>query len=290
MDLNKNKFYYGMIAPLVAIMAVLYLYPAVYSTYLAFTEYDYLMSAAPEWIGLENFRTFFESPEGRRVVWNTLVFTVATVSIETVLGFLLALAFNQEFFGKGIARALILVPMMLAPVVVGYEWRWLYNDRYGLINYLLVKLHVIDVPVSWITSEKFAMLSLVVADVWYATPFIAIILMGGLQSIPQDPYEAAVIDGATAWQRVWYVTIPLLLPVLLAAILIRTMDAFQTFDLIYIITYGGPGNLTEVMNTFTYKTGFRNFDLGYASTVAVIALAIMVLLSLFLARVLRRSG
>jgi multiple sugar transport system permease protein len=289
-DLNRNKFYYGMLAPLVVIMAVLYLYPALSSTYLAFTEYDYMMSAAPEWTGLENFRTFFESPEGRRVLWNTLVFTVATVSIETVLGFLLALAFNREFFGKGIARALTLVPMMLAPVVVGYEWRWLYNDRYGLINYLLLKLHVIDVPVSWITSEKFAMVSLVVADVWYATPFIAIILMGGLQSLPQDPYEAAVIDGATAWQRVWYVTIPLLRPVLLAAVLIRTMDAFQTFDLIFIITYGGPGNLTEVMNTFTYKTAFMNFDLGYASTVATIALAIMVLLSLFLARVLRRSG
>jgi multiple sugar transport system permease protein len=280
-----------MIMPLVLIMVVLYAYPVVYSVYLSLTSFNYaVVDGSPEWVGLENFATFFSSSDGRQVIRNTFTFTLITVSIETVIGLLLALAFNREFAGKGIARALILVPVMLAPVVVGYEWRWLYNDPYGLINYILMKLYIVDAPIPWITSATFAMPSLIIADVWYATPFMAIILMGGLQSLPEEPYESAIIDGATAFQRFWYITLPLLRPVLLAAVLIRTMDAFQTFDLVFILTYGGPGNLTELLNTFTYKTSFLFFKLGYASAVSVTSLIIMVILSLILLRVIRRIG
>src|SRR5690606_18426485 len=137
---------------------------------------------------------------------------------------------------------------------------------------------------------KFAMISLIIADIWYATPFIAIILMGGLQSLPQEPYESAVVDGASALQQFWHITLPLLRPVLLAAILIRTMDAFQTFNLVFILTYGGPGNLTELMNTYTYKVGFRYFDLGYASAIAITSLILMTLLSLVLVRTINRNA
>jgi multiple sugar transport system permease protein len=257
-----------MIMPLVLIMVVLYAYPVVYSVYLSLTSFNYaVVDGSPEWVGLENFATFFSSSEGRQVIRNTFTFTLITVSIETVIGLLLALAFNRVFAGKGIARALILVPVMLAP-----------------------KLYIVDAPIPWITSATFAMPSLIIADVWYATPFMAIILMGGLQSLPEEPYESAIIDGATAFQRFWYITLPLLRPVLLAAVLIRTMDAFQTFDLVFILTYGGPGNLTELLNTFTYKTSFLFFKLGYASAVSVTSLIIMVILSLILLRVIRRIG
>ena len=246
--------------------------------------------AEPKWIGLDNLAQFFGSSDGRAVMRNTLLFTLAVVSIETILGLSLAVALNRNFRGKGIARALILVPLMLAPVVVGYEWRWLYNDPYGLINYWLMQLGVISAPIAWTTSARTAMASLVIADVWSNTPFIAILCLGGLQSIPEEPLEAAIVDGASPWQRFLYVTLPLLRPVLLAAILIRVMDAFQTFDLVFILTYGGPGIMTELMNSYTYKQAFRYFDLGYASAVALISLVLMTLLSMGLAKTINRNA
>src|SRR5690606_18688730 len=177
---QKNRFYYFMITPLFVIMLVLYAYPVAYSVFLGFTEFDYArVDAQPEWVGLENFIAFFQSTAGRQIIRNTFVFTFFAVSIETILGLVLALAFNRNFWGKGLARALILVPVMLAPVVVGYEWRWLFNDPYGLVNFALVRLNIIDVPLAWITSAKLSMPSLIIADAWYATPFVAIILMGG---------------------------------------------------------------------------------------------------------------
>jgi len=289
--LQQKGFYYGMVAPLVVIMLALYAYPVVNSIYMTFMKYNYVaMDSRPVWIGMQNFVNFVKSPDGRQVIFNTLTFTFIVVFIETVLGLSLALVFNKEFLGRGVARALVLVPLMLAPVVVGYEWRWLYNDPYGLINIALIHLHVIEAPIAFTTSAKFAMASLMVADIWYATPFVAVLCMGGLQSLPEEPFESAIIDGASAVQRFLYITLPLLRPVLMAAILIRAMDAFQTFDLVFILTYGGPGNLTELMNTFTYKVAFHNFDLGYASTISVVSLILMMLIGLALLRITRRNA
>ncbi len=289
--LQQKGFYYVMIAPLVIIMLALYAYPVAESISLSFTKYNYAaVNSHPVWIGVQNFVNLVLSSDGRQVILNTLTFTFVAVILETVLGLSLALAFNREFLGRGIARALVLVPLMLAPVVVGYEWRWLYNDPYGLINIALLRLHVIDAPIAFTTSAKFAMVSLVIADVWYSTPFVAVLCMGGLQSLPEEPFESAIIDGASAVQRFLYITLPLLRPVLIAAILIRTMDAFQTFDLVFILTYGGPGNLTELMNTFTYKVAFHDFDLGYASTISVVSLVLMMLIGLALVRITRRNA
>jgi ABC-type sugar transport system permease subunit len=288
---RDKAFYYAMLAPLVVIMLALYAYPVARGAYLAFTDYNYLAAdPTPRWTGLDNFVSFFKDREGRQVLWNTVRFTAIVVTIETVLGLGLALALNRDFRGKGVARALILVPLMLAPVVVGYEWRWLYNDPYGLINYALMQLGVISAPISWTTSAATAMASLVIADVWNTTPFVAILCLGGLQSLPEEPLEAAIVDGASPVQRFLYVTLPLLRPVLLAAILIRFMDAFQTFDLVFILTYGGPGNLTELMNTYTYKTAFLGFDLGYASAIALVSLLLMTLFSVVLARTINRNA
>ena len=288
---RQKRFYYAMLAPLVIIMLALYAYPVVYGVYLAFTKDDYAaIDAKPIWVGFANFITFFKSSDARRVVQNTLTFTLVTVAIEVILGLALAVALNRNFRAKGMARALILVPLMLAPVVVGYEWRWLYNDPYGLVNYFLMRLGILSAPIAWTTSARTAMASLVVAEVWYSTTFVAILCLGGLQSLPDEPLEAAIVDGASPLQRFFYVTLPLLRPVLLAAILIRVLDSFQVFDLVFILTYGGPGNLTEVMNTFTYKIAFRYFDLGYASAVAVISLFLMALISLVLARIINRNA
>lgn len=288
---RHKGFYYVMLAPLVLIMLALYAYPVAYGTYLAFTRYEYAaVDARPVWTGFDNFLKFFGGNEGRQIIRNTLVFTFVVVFAETILGLALAVALNRNFRGKGLARALILVPLMLAPVVVGYEWRWLYNDPYGLVNWALMTLGVIPAPIAWTTSANTAMVSLMIADIWYATPFIAILCLGGLQSLPEEPLEAAIVDGASTLQRFFYVTLPLLRPVLLAAILIRVMDAFQTFDLVFILTYGGPGNLTELMNTYTYKVAFRYFDLGYASTVSVVSLVVMVLIAVVLARITSRNA
>jgi ABC-type sugar transport system permease subunit len=287
--LRANGFYVAMLSPLLLIMGALYVYPVARTVYTSFTNLNFLGTTPTAWIGLGNYRDYLGSSDGVATLRHTFVFTALVTLIETALGFALALLVNRLVLARGLVRTLLLLPLMFAPVVAGYEWRWIFDDQLGLANYLLQELGFIDRPLAWLTSPALAMWTIIVADVWYSTPFIMIILLGGLQALPVEPFEAAKVDGAGAVATLWHVTIPLLRPVLLAAILIRAMDAFQIFDLPFIMTYGGPGGATETVNTWTYKTAFHDFRMGYAAAVSIVALVAMLLIGAFLARVVIRQ-
>lgn len=281
---RANGFYVAMLGPLFVIMGLLYVYPVVKAVLTSLTNLNLLGVLPTHSVGLDNYRAYFETPSDLATLRHTFLFMVVATTIETMLALLIALLVNRLMFGKGVVRTLLLLPMMFAPVVVGYEWRWIFDDQLGLANYILQSLHIINHPLAWLTSPSLAMVSIIVADVWYSTPFIMVILLGGLQALPQEPFEAARVDGAGPFRTLWYITLPLLRPVLLAAVLIRAMDAFQIFDLPYIMTYGGPGTATETVNTWTYKVAFRNFDFGYAAAISIVALVAMLLVGAVLAR------
>lgn len=287
--IQSNGFYVLMLAPLFVIMIGLYVYPVARTVYTGFTDLNFISPLPAQWVGLDNYRQYLGGLEGAITLRNTFFFTTVATTLETVLGLGMALLLERAFWGRGLVRSLLLLPMMFAPVVVGYEWRWIFDDQAGLVNYVLQALHVNSQPVAWLSSPHLAIYTIIIADLWYSTPFIMIILLGGLQALPNEPYEAARVDGASAVQRFWHITLPLLRPVLLAAILIRAMDAFQIFDLPFIMTYGGPGMATETVNTWTYKTAFHNFQMGYASAISVIALVAMLFVGAFLARVVIRQ-
>lgn len=283
--MQANGFYVLMLVPLFVIMGLLYVYPVGRTVYTSFTNLNFVSSAPTEWIGLDNFRDYLSSPDGTATLRHTFVFTAIATAIETVLGFALALLLHRMIRGRGLVRTILLLPMMFAPVVAGYEWRWIFDDQLGIANYLLQEIGIIDHPIAWLSDPTFAMWTIITADVWYSTPFLMVILLGGLQALPTEPFEAARVDGASAWATLWHVTIPLLRPVLLAAVLIRAMDAFQIFDLPFIMTYGGPGIATETVNTWTYKTAFHDFNMGDAAAISMVALVAMLLIGIFLARV-----
>ncbi|HWK29668.1 MAG TPA: sugar ABC transporter permease, partial [Solirubrobacter sp.] len=223
--LRANGFYVAMLAPLLVIMAVLYAYPVARTVYTSFTDLNFLSGEPAKWVGLSNYREHVGSATGIASLRNTFLFTAVATVLETLLGLGLALLLNRMVRGQGLARTLLLLPMMFAPVVAGYEWRWIFDDQVGVANYLLQTVGIVDEPVAWLTSPHLAFWTIIVADVWYSTPFLMIIVLGGLQALPHEPFEAARVDGAGPFRTFWHITLPLLAPVLLAAVLIRAMDA-----------------------------------------------------------------
>ena len=270
-DFRRNIFFYAMITPAIAVIIILYLYPVLKTIQVSLYDFN-LLSGRSEYIAFANYINKFTSPKFQTVLFNSFYFTVVSVAIETVLGLSCALLLNYELRGQRLMRIVIMIPMMVAPVIVAYEWKLMYNDQVGIITYIFESTGIIKEKISWLSHPRLAMWSCIIADVWYTTPFVILILLGGLQSLPRDPYEAAVIDGANALQRFTLITLPLLKPVLMAAILLKTMDAFKMFDLIYILTYGGPSLKTEVINIHTYKTVFRHFRFGEGATISIITL------------------
>jgi multiple sugar transport system permease protein len=283
--LRENGFYIALLSPLLVIMGLLYVYPVGRTIYTSFTNLNFISTSPTRWIGLQNYREYLGSSDGVATLRHTFVFTALATLIETVLGFALALLLNRMVRGRGVARTLLLLPMMFAPVVAGYEWRWIFDDQLGIANYLLQSAGITDHPIAWLSSPSLAMWTIITADVWYSTPFLMVILLGGLQALPTEPFEAARVDGASALATLWHVTIPLLRPVLLAAVLVRAMDAFQIFDLPFIMTYGGPGTATETVNTYTYKTAFHDFNMGDAAAISIVALVAMLVIGVFIARI-----
>ena len=200
---------------------------------------------------------------------NTAVFTSASVALETALGISFALALDQRFRGRRFVRAGMLLPWALPTAVMALAWAWIFNDAFGVANDILVRLGVLERPVAWLGVPATAMAALVLADVWKTTPFVALIVLAGLQGIPAEVHEAARVDGLGAWARFRHVTLPLLVPTLLVAVLFRGVQAYAAFDLVYVMTGGGPGGATETVSLYAFQNYFRYLDFGYGSAVAV---------------------
>jgi multiple sugar transport system permease protein len=261
--------------PTLALLITFNIFPLLYSLYVSFTEFSAISGKAPVWIGLQNYQSILNDPKLWLYFRNTGRFVLLTVSLQMLIGFGMALLLRDKFRGSGLISTLVLIPMMLSPVVVGVFWQVMYNPNYGIVNYAL------GFPPgqgpAWNTDRNFALWSVVIVDVWMWSPFVMLLCLAGLSSIPDYLYEAAEIDRASAWYTFWRITLPQTAPLLLIAVLFRTIEAFKTFDLVMGLTQGGPGDSTELVAVNLYRTAFLGrWDTGRASAFAYIVLVIIV--------------
>jgi multiple sugar transport system permease protein len=261
--------------------------PTVYSLYLSFHQWKLttFRNGVP-FVGLDNYSQAAADPVFWHSMQVTVVFTLVALLIEVLLGLGLAVLLDQEFRGRRSIRILILMPMFVTNVVVGLIWRILLSYDFGVVNYLL---SMVGIPkVAWLGDPALALWSLVLVDVWNTTAFVALILLAGLQAIPDEPRQAARVDGASAWQTFRFVTFPLLRPVLFVAVVWRTIDLFRIFDVVFSLTGGGPYNATETISLFAYRQGFASFNLGFASAVSYLLILGLVIILAIEARILGR--
>ncbi len=230
-------------------------------------------------VGLAHYADYLKDARMWRSLWNTTLFTVVSVSLELVFGLGIALLINRSFRGRGLIRATVLVPWAIPTAVAAMMWRFLYDGQSGVIAHYFEQLNIIP-DASWLLSTSAGgMVSIILADVWKTTPYMALLLLAGLQTIPTSLYEAANVDGANKWQQFWRITLPLLKPAILVALLFRTLDAFRVFDLIYVLTGGGPANATESISVYAYKTLFAQQNFGEGSTLSVIVFICVAIIS-----------
>lgn len=277
---------YLLLAPAVVALLALTVYPFIYSVYISF--FSFKGGRTFEFIGVDNYARLLRDGQ----FWNSIqvvsLYTVCVVAIELVLGMALALFFTQPMRLRNLWRSLMIVPMMLTPVVIGVIWRLMYDPNFGIFAYLLRSIGL--PPIEWLSRGNWAFIAVVLVDVWNWTPFMFLIILAGLESLPIEPFESAQIDGASRLQILRYLTLPLLTPTLLVALLIRSMDAMRIFDHIYIMTMGGPGAATEVASLYLYKTAFKFSDFGYAAAGLFVLLILITALSRFYVRFLGKEN
>jgi len=274
-----------LIAPTVVIFSAVIAYPLLSAVYLSLFSI-YTTTLQGHWVGVANYGSLLAEAAFWRSLGVTLVWTVGTLSLQLVAGVLIALLLHQNILFRSLARSLILFPYFVSTVVAVLVWRWLFNDLYGILNHLLVASGLVDMPVDWLGQMPNAMISVILVGTWKYFPFVVIAVLARLQSIPEHLYEAATIDGANAWARFWDVTLPELRAVLLVVLLLRTIWDFKEFDLIYLLTGGGPLTSTLTLPLLVYKQSFGLNEMGKASAYAV---AMMLVMLVFMTIYLRRA-
>ncbi|NHC34488.1 carbohydrate ABC transporter permease [Scytonema millei] len=274
---REQKTGWILLLPALIVMLVVYAYPILRAFWLSVFTQNLGTELELVFSGLSNYGRMFNDGRFWQSLWNTTVFTTASVLSELILGIGVALVLNQAFKGRGIVRTITLIPWALPTAVMGVAWAWIFNDQYGVVNDILRRLGFIETGISWLGNPTLAMIAVILADVWKTTPFIALLLLAGLQSIPGDLYEAHSLDGATPWQSFWKITVPLLMPQIIVSLLFRFAQAFAIFDLIQVMTGGGPGGATETVSIYIYSTVMRYLDFGYGSALIVVTFLILVI-------------
>ena len=285
-----SKINYILVAPMVIILVSLIIYPMFFNINLSIRSVTIFNFLAGEWefIGIENYLKIINDPFVQKAFIRTLSFAFFTVVAQLILGMIAALAFNENFKGKGFLMPLALAPMMITPVAVGLFWRILLNSRWGIINYFLSLIGI--EPQLWLADPTLAFISIVIVQVWWGVSFVFLIILGGLSSLPTEPYEAAVIDGASKWQTFRFLTLPLLRPVLTVIAVIRIIDALREFDIVYTLTGGGPGNSTRVFTLELFKSAFEEGLFGIGAAQSIILLVIIMIFTSGLIRALSNTG
>jgi multiple sugar transport system permease protein len=281
---RERALAYLLIAPTVAVLLALSIYPLLYALKVSLQAGS---GAGVRWT-LANFARLASDRFFLDALGHTFIYATVALTLEFLLGLGLALLLNGQLRGRTLFRAALLVPMMLPPVVVGVVWRLMLNPNFGAINGTLKGAGLNTEALTWTASPRLALASVIAVDVWQWTPFMFLVLLAGLQAIPQEPYEAARVDGSSAWQTFRHVTLPLLKPAILIALLLRTMDLLRVFDQIFILTEGGPGFATETISLYIYRTAFRFFDFGYAAAMSFVLLILTNIISLLYIRLLQR--
>jgi multiple sugar transport system permease protein len=279
---------YAMLVPAFFFIVGLIAYPAVWAIYLGFT--DKVIGQTEKFVGLQNILWLMRWPNFGVMIWNTLILAVVGVALKAFVGMTMALALNEQFICRTFVRALLFLPWTVPSFVAGLIWRWLYDDQNGLFNWALLSLGIIDAPVSWLGDVRFAMAAVMSVVVWKGFPFFGIAYLAGMQAIPAEQYEAAEVDGANAWQRFLFITLPGLRHVMLVTCMLSLIWTANTFDIVYIMTRGGPSNATEVFTMLIYDQGIRNGRIGEASAAAMMAMPIFASLIVVLTRYLQDKG
>jgi len=276
----------GFIAPAMALILLLSIFPLVWALYLSFTNYSATADVGSKWVGFNNYKDILTSGSTWTHAQLTVMFGVGAVVLETVLGFALAFLISRRRRGRGALTTIFLVPMMLSPVVVGLFWRFMLDVQFGVIDSFLHSLGL-GQP-QWLTQKNLALVSLIMVDTWQWTPFIMLIALAGLTAVPKYLYEAAEIDRASEWFKFRRITLPLVWPLLLVAILFRAIEAFRLFDLVYILTGGGPGGTSETLSYDVYKKAFYGFETGKASAYGILMVIVVTIATQFYLRYLNK--
>ena len=276
-----------LIGPALLLLVGIFVYPFVYALYISFTEWTLGQQLGPTWSGLDNYTSLFADDRFRNAIYRSAVFVTGAVSIELVLGFALALLFNKHLPGFGIFRTLAVLPVMVMPVATGLVWFYVLNFQYGPLNVLLRAVGL--PPQNWLPDPTWAMGSLILADVWQWTPFVMIVLVAGLRSLPEYVYEAAALDGLGPVETFFKITLPLLRPVILIVLLLRFMDAFKLMDLVFMLTKGGPAGRTETLSYYIYVMGLQLFRVGLAAAASILFLVFISIVTQIFVRYMYRE-
>jgi len=271
-------------SPSLALIALVIIFPLAYSFWLSLNNFDLSVGAEYEFVGAKNYQeVLFRDPRFMGSVWNTAVIIAPSLVLELILGLGLALLLSRVARGRPIITALLAIPAMVSPVMAAMAWRMMFGVKFGAINNLGRQLGIIDVYFDWFASTALALMSVVLVEVWHNTPFMMLVLLAGIQSIPQELYDAAKADGARPWQSFWSITLPLLKFTMVVGVMIRLIDLTKLFGLIFVLTYGGPGSSTETVAFTTYLAGFKDFRMSYAAALSyVIVGGVLVLTLLFM--------
>ncbi len=261
--------------PAAVLVLLIFAYPILRTLMLGFSHFNLETGFQLRFGGMDNYARLASDSRFYGSLRVTTLFTVLSVALEFLLGLLLALTVERIRRGRRIARTFLLVPWTLPTAIIAVLWMWIFNDQYGLINALLLKIGAIHSPIAWLGKPQTAVLSIILADVWKAFPFVFIVLLAGIQSVPRELYEAIEVDGGTEWHKFRYVTVPYLLPFIFLALIFRVIQAFAIFDLVYVLTGGGPGGATETVSVYGYYTFMRYLDFGYGSALVIVVVLVM---------------
>jgi trehalose/maltose transport system permease protein len=277
---QRERLAWMLVLPAIIVVCGIALYPLARTIQLSFTDAN-LHESSYEWVGLRNYERMWNSQLFRDAVLHTIQFTVVTVFFETVLGMIIALTINSNFRGRGLVRTSMLVPWAIPTIVSAQMWAWMYNDVFGVLNDLMVKkLHILNEPIAWTTGST-ALWAIIAVDIWKTTPFMTLLILAGLQIIPGDVYEAATVDGASKWQQFWQITLPLVRPALVVALIFRTLDAFRVFDVVQVMTQYSPRTMTvAVFAQQNFSKRASGFGMTAASSVFILVF-IMCLVAIY---------
>jgi len=272
--------------PAVLFVFLLMIFPVAYTAVISFTDWTLTSGRPMKFVGFESYLKIIKEPRFLEAMGRTFYFTIGVVVAEMILGTAIALILNREFHGKNALKLILLLPLVATPVAVGIVFNLFYDPTIGFLNYVLSSL---GLPQSgWVTAPKTVLPSLMLVDIWQWTPMIALIVMAGLAGLSSEPHESAKVDGATAVQTFFHITLPMVMPTILTAVILRAVDALKTYDIIYAMTGGGPGYSSETLNILAYKFSFEYFNLGQASSILVFLFFIVLLFSLGVIQVRKR--
>jgi ABC-type sugar transport system permease subunit len=288
LEKKEGLFAFLLALPAIIIVGFLYIYPLAFSFVISFFRSD-IRKPGIEFLGFQNYVEIFSRSDLLISFWRTVLFTISSVAIEMVAGIAVALAFNERFKGRGIARSVILIPWAIPPVVNGIIWNWLVHPKIGVLNYFLTTLRIIPRYKPWLADPRWALNIIIVADAWKWTPLVILLILAGLQAIPDVLYDAAKVDGAGKIRTFFTITLPLLRWPILVTLILRTVEAIRIFDIIFIMTRGGPANKTKLTTFYVWEIAFKHHRMGFGSALAYLVTVLIILFVILYFRTIRKE-